>query len=73
VNRLDKHRPDGHLESELIEGLEPDQLVESSSVPLPLAQLSRAWRIALWVLRVFSLLITTLVVYTFVANLHGRH
>lgn len=73
MHRHDNHRPEGHLDSELIEGLEPDQLIETSSVPLPLLQLSHPWRIALWALRVFALLITTLVVYTFVAKLRIGH
>jgi hypothetical protein len=61
------------LDSELIDGLEPDQLVAASSIPLPLARLSRLWRIGLWALRFFTLLITALVVYTFVANLTAAH
>jgi hypothetical protein len=67
------HRPEGHSDSELIEGLEPDQLVVTSSMPLPLLQLSRTWRIAFLALRVFVLLITALVVYTFVVSLPAGH
>lgn len=67
------HRPEGHPDSELIESLEPDQLVATSSIPFPLLRLSRAWRIAFWTLRIFVLLIAALVVYVFVVGLHGGH
>lgn len=67
------HRPEGHSDSELIDGLEPDQLVATSSIPLPPVRLSRFSRSALAVLRVFVLLVSALVIYTFVANLAGGH
>lgn len=65
------HQPEGHPDSELIDGLEPDQLVVASSQPLPLLRLSRTWKVFLWVLRIFVLLISALVIYVFVVGLRG--
>ena len=65
------HQPEGHPDSELIEGLEPDQLVETSSLPLPQLRLSLTWNVFFWALRIFVLLITTLVIYVFVIGLPG--
>lgn len=59
----------GHPDDELIHALEPDQVVAAASRPLPRYQLSGAANIALWLLRIFVLLITALVVYTFVLAL----
>ena len=59
----------GHPDNELIHALEPDQVVVVASRPLPRYQLSRAGHIALWALRGFVLLITALVVYTFIIAL----
>jgi hypothetical protein len=49
--------------------LEPDQVVAVASRPLPRYQLSSAGNVALWLLRIFVLLITALVVYTFIIAL----
>jgi hypothetical protein len=59
----------GHPDDELIYALEPDQVVAAASRPLPRYRLSRAGNVALWLLRVFMLLITALVVYTFIVAL----
>ena len=59
----------GHPDDELIHALEPDQVVAVASRPLPRYQLSRAGNAALWLLRIFVLLITALVVYTFIIAL----
>ena len=59
----------GHPDDELIYALEPDQVVAAASRPLPRYRLSRAGDIGLWLLRVFVLLITALVVYTFIVAL----
>ena len=59
----------GHPDHELIHALEPDQTVTAASQPLPRYRLSRAGNLALWLLRMFILLITVTVVYTFVAGL----
>lgn len=59
----------GHPDDELIQALEPDQLVTATSKPLPRYQLSRNANAALWLLRIFVLSMTVLVVYTFVKGL----
>jgi hypothetical protein len=64
-----EYRPEGDRESQLIESLEPDQLVAAVTKPLPRLQLSRTVRIALWAVRIFVLIISVLVVYTFIVQL----
>ena len=59
----------GHPDEELIQALEPDQLVAATSKPLSRYQLSHTANVALWLLRIFVLLMTALVVYTFVKAL----
>ncbi len=59
----------GHPDEELLSALEPDQLVAASSQPLPRYIMGRAANAALWVLRGFVLIITAMVVYTFVVSL----
>ena len=61
--------PEGHHESQLIDSLEPDQLVAAVAEPLPRLRLSRPISFTLWAVRLFVLLITLLVVYTFVVQL----
>jgi hypothetical protein len=62
VQRLSQRHPD----EELLLALEPDQRVPASSVALPRCVLSRTANLALWGVRVFLLLISALVAYTFV-------
>ena len=64
-----KFQPEGHHESQLIESLEPDQLVAAVAKPLPRLHLSRPVRIALWAVRIFVLIISSLVAYTFIVKL----
>ena len=64
-------QPLPHAEAELIDGLEPDQLVASAAQKLPRMVIGPAGRIGLWVLRVFVLLISVLVAYTFAVSLSG--
>jgi hypothetical protein len=64
-----EYRAEGHHESQLIESLEPDQLVAAVAKPLPRLRLSRPVLVALWAVRLFVLLISVLVVYTFVVKL----
>jgi hypothetical protein len=59
----------GHPDEELIQALEPDQLVSETSKPLPRYQLSPITNVALWLLRLFVFLMTALVVYAFVKAL----
>ena len=50
--------------------LERDQLVSDRSIPVPPARLSRRARAALWLLRIFALIVTFMVIYAFVSQLH---
>jgi hypothetical protein len=54
----------------LIEYLEADQLVSDTSRRLPRARLSRRAEAGLWTLRVFAVVMSLLVIYTFVYQLH---
>ncbi len=51
--------------------LEPDQLVAERSRPLARAALGVRARVGLWALRVFSIVLSAMVVYAFVVQL-GR-
>jgi hypothetical protein len=55
---------------ELIMFLELKQLVSDRSVPVPPASLGGRARAALWLLRVFALIVSFMVIYTFVSQLH---
>lgn len=72
---MDEHRRHiylGEPDEDLIEALEPDQLVSAMDLPVPRRRLSRATSAGLWVLRVFLVLVTGLVVYAFVSGvIHG--
>ncbi len=65
------HRPEPHEDHDLVDGLEPDQIVSSASLPLPRMRLGRGARIGLWLLRLFVLFITAMVIYTFVTGLRA--
>jgi hypothetical protein len=54
----------------LIEYLEADQLVSDTSRRLPRARLSHRGQVALWGLRGFAVVMSLLVIYTFIAQLH---
>ena len=54
---------------ELIAYLESDQLVAERSRPVGRARLGRRARAALWALRVFTIVLSAMVIYTFVAQL----
>lgn len=49
--------------------LEPDQLVAETSKPLPRAHLGAAATAGLWALRVFVILVSVMVIYTFIDQL----
>lgn len=66
-----RHKPEAHPEAELVSALEPDQLTAVSDLPLPPARVTRSLRFALFALRIFSLLITVIVVYVFIFQI--RH
>jgi hypothetical protein len=54
---------------ELVMFLERDQLSADTSHPVLRAQLSTRTRVALWALRVFVILMSAMVIYTFAAEL----
>jgi len=55
---------------QLIEYLEPDQLVVETFRPVTRAALTGNAAAGLWALRVFVVLVSLMVIYTFVARLH---
>ncbi len=63
-------QPQERLEDELIMHLERDQFVAETSRPVPRAALSARALAGLWALRVFVVLVSLMVIYTFVAQLH---
>jgi hypothetical protein len=58
-------------EQPLIAYLEPDQLVVDKSHPVGRAPLGRRTTAALWALRGFVLVISAMVIYTFISRLGG--
>ena len=58
----------GEPDEDLIEALEPDQLVSAMDQPVDRRHLGRGVSAGLWALRLFLLLVTGLVVYAFVAG-----
>ncbi len=56
-------------DQELIMFLEPDQLVSDRSKPVARAQLGRAANLGLWALRAFVLVVSFMVISTFIAQL----
>lgn len=56
-------------EEKLIMFLEPDQLVADTSRPLPRANLPPPAITALWALRVFVIIVSLMVIYTFAQHL----
>jgi hypothetical protein len=58
------------FEDELIMDLERDQFVAETSRPVPRAALSARVTTGLWVLRVFVVLVSLMVIYTFIDQLH---
>ncbi|MGA9875067.1 MAG: hypothetical protein WBQ21_04590 [Solirubrobacteraceae bacterium] len=57
-------------EDELIMHLERDQFVDETSRPVPRAELSAYATTGLWALRVFVVLVSLMVIYTFIDQLH---
>ncbi|HZU40269.1 MAG TPA: hypothetical protein VE992_04420 [Solirubrobacteraceae bacterium] len=58
-------------EEPLIMFLERDQLTSDRARPVPRATLSRRAEVALWALRIFGIVVSALVIYTFVAQLNS--
>ncbi len=65
-----EHTEDELIEDELIMHLERDQFVVETSRPVPPATLSSRAIAGLWALRVFVVLVSLMVIYTFVDQLH---
>lgn len=63
-------QPHERFEDELIMHLERDQFVAETSRPVPRATLSAHARAGLWALRVFVVLVSLMVIYTFIYQLH---
>jgi hypothetical protein len=55
--------------AELIAYLESDQLVAERSRPVTRAPLSPRAKAGMWALRVFAIVVSAMVIYTFVAQL----
>ncbi len=55
---------------ETTEFSQPNQLMADTTNRLPRAPLTPPARAGLWALRIFVLLITTMVIYTFIAKLN---
>jgi hypothetical protein len=58
------------FEDELIMHLERDQFVAETSRPVPRAALTARVTAGLWALRVFVVLVSLMVIYTFIDQLH---
>jgi len=58
------------FEDELIMHLERDQFVAETSRPVPRVALSKVATAALWGLRVFVVIVSVMVIYTFIDQLH---
>jgi hypothetical protein len=71
TNRTDPpERTEPSEDEELIMFLERDQLVRDRSKPVARAPLGRGATRALWALRIFVLVVSFMVIYTFIAQLH---
>jgi hypothetical protein len=56
-------------EEETVDYLEVDQLVQDTSRPVPRRILGGGATAGLWILRVFAIVVSAMVVYTFIAQL----
>jgi hypothetical protein len=63
-------QPQERFEDELIMHLERDQFVAATSRPVPPAALTARAVAGLWALRVFVTLVSLMVIYTFIDQLH---
>jgi hypothetical protein len=70
-NQTDRHKPaEPSEDEELVMYLERDQLVSDRSKPVARASLGRRATQALWALRIFVVVVSFMVIYTFIAQLH---
>jgi hypothetical protein len=63
-------QPPQRLEDEQVIYLDRGQLVAETSRPVPRAALSARAAAGLWALRVFVVLVSLMVIYTFIDQLH---
>jgi hypothetical protein len=63
-------QPQQRVEDEQVMHLERDQLVAETSRPAPRAALSARAAAGLWALRAFVVLVSLMVIYTFIDQLH---
>ena len=63
-------QPQERFEDDLVMHLERGQLIAETSRPVPRAALSARTAAALWALRVFAVLVSLMVIYTFIDQLH---
>ena len=63
-------QPDERFEDETIMHLERDQFVAETSRPVARAPFTPSVTAALWALRVFAVVVSLMVVYTFIRQLH---
>jgi hypothetical protein len=63
-------QPQERFEDELIMHLERDQFVAATSRPVPQALISPRAKAGLWALRVFVVIVSLMVIYTFIDQLH---
>ncbi len=63
-------QPHDRAEQELIMHLERDQFVAETSRPVARVPLNARARAGLWALRVFVVIVSLMVIYTFVDQLH---
>ncbi|WP_249012035.1 hypothetical protein [Conexibacter sp. DBS9H8] len=63
------HAPSEETGEAVYMHLELDQLSADRRRPLPPARLSPAATVGLWALRIFCLLVSAMVIYTFIAQL----
>jgi hypothetical protein len=68
TDKTERTEPPEH--EELIMFLERDQFVRDRSRPVARAPLGRGATRALWALRIFVLVVSFMVIYTFIAQLH---
>ena len=60
-----------HNGADLSSYLEHDQLVADTDRPVPRAQLTTRASTALWILRIFTILVGAMVIYVFFSQLGG--
>jgi hypothetical protein len=60
-----------HDGADLSSFLEHDQLVADTDRPVPRAQLAARTSAALWILRIFTILVGAMVIYVFFSQLGG--